>query len=108
MQKLSQTDLPVISAPASSSRVTTVASVSGTKPSSTLEPFIIGRPATQMLSLITIFLPARGPVGAPLMDEVTYQALSGLSEAGGRVDCRGPYFGVGGGGSAFATRSAAF
>src|SRR5580700_1815079 len=108
MQKLSQTDFPVISAPASSSRVTTVASVAGTNPSSTLEPFIIGKPATQMLSLMTIFLPARGPAGAPLIDEVTYQAFSGLSEPVGRVDCRGPYFCGGGGGSALATRSAAF
>src|SRR5271170_3121345 len=108
MQKLSHTDLPVISAPASSSRVTTVASTVGTNPSITFEPFIIGKPATQTLSLTTIFLPARGPVGAPLMDAVTYQALSGLSEACGRADSRGPYFGAGAGGTALATRSTAF
>ena len=93
MQKLSHTDLPAISAPASRSRVTTVASLLGTNPSITFEPFIIGRPATQTLSLMAIFLPANGPLGAPLMDAVTYQAPSGFSEAGGRVDSRGPYFG---------------
>src|SRR5579862_5574678 len=108
MQKLSQTDLPVISAPASSSRVTTVASVSGTNPSSTFEPFIIERPATQTLSLMTIFLPANGPLGAPLMDAVTYQAPSGFSAADGRIDVRGPYFGGGAGGRALDTRSAVF
>src|SRR5580658_733154 len=48
IQKLSHTDLPVISAPASRSRVTTVASVAGTNPSRTFDPFIIGRPATHM------------------------------------------------------------
>src|ERR1700685_2095759 len=98
----------MISAPASRSRVTTVASVAGTNPSSTFEPFIIGRPATQMLSLIAIFFPANGPAGAPLMDAVTYQALSGFSEAAGRDDSRGPYFGAGGGWVAFDTRSAVF
>src|ERR671932_2918884 len=42
----SQTALPVIVAPASSSRLTTVASRLGTKPASVCEPFIIGTPAT--------------------------------------------------------------
>src|SRR5580692_2079352 len=98
----------MISAPASRSRATTVASVAGTNPSSTFEPFIIGRPATQMLSLIAIFLPANGPVGAPLMDAVTYQAPSGFSEAEGRADSRGPYFSGAGGGAAFVTRSRLF
>src|SRR6202050_5168378 len=46
IQKLSQTDLPVISAPAARSRVTTVASVEGTKPSITLGPLISGKTPT--------------------------------------------------------------
>src|SRR5665213_469252 len=108
IQKLSQTDLPAISAPAFRSRATTVASVSGINPSITFEPFIRGRPATQTLSLTAIFLPARGPVGAPTIEAVTYQAPSGFSEAGGRADVRGPYFGAGAGGTALDTRSAVF
>src|ERR1700733_14488663 len=108
IQKLSHTDLPVISAPASRSRVTTVASLEGTNPSITFEPFIIGRPATQTLSLMAIFLPAKGPLGAPLMDAVTYQAPSGFSAAEGRADSRGPYFGGVAGGAAFVTRSRLF
>src|SRR3954451_9532357 len=46
----SQTDLPLTVAPASSSRLTTVASRLGTKPASVCEPFIIGTPATAVLS----------------------------------------------------------
>jgi hypothetical protein len=49
-------------------RVTMVASNSGTYPSSTEEPFIIGTPATQTLSLIAMRLPAKIPVEAPLME----------------------------------------
>src|ERR671934_2468544 len=48
--RLSHTALPRIVAPASSSRSTTVASASGTYPSSVDVPFIIATPATQMLS----------------------------------------------------------
>ena len=59
----SHTDLPVIVAPAASSRVTTVASRLGTKPSRVREPFIIGTPATSMLSLIATRRPASGPSG---------------------------------------------
>ena len=44
-EKYSQTDLPTISAPASRRRVTTVASNSGTKPSSTDDPLVRGTPA---------------------------------------------------------------
>src|SRR6266700_832560 len=67
-QRCSQTAFPTISPPASRMRVTMVASNSGTYPSSTEDPFIIGTPATQTLSLIAIRFPARGPVAAPLME----------------------------------------
>src|SRR6266516_5635958 len=67
-QRCSHTAFPTISPPASRIRVTMVASNSGTYPSSTEEPFIIGTPATQTLSLIAIRLPARGPLAAPLME----------------------------------------
>src|SRR4051812_2800042 len=50
-QRSSQTDLPATVPPAARTRVTTVASSSGTKPSSEREPFIIGSPATITLSL---------------------------------------------------------
>src|SRR5438876_12114603 len=67
-QRCSHTAFPTISPPASRIRVTMVASNSGTYPSSTEEPFIIGTPATQTLSLIAIRFPDKGPVAAPLME----------------------------------------
>ena len=79
----SQTDLPVIVAPASSSRVTTVASRRGTNPWTVAEPFIIGSPATSMLSLIATRRPASGPSPAVVMSVVTYQAPSSFSAAPG-------------------------
>ena len=57
--------LPAIVPPASRMRVTTVASISGTYPSSNAEPFIIGTPATQILSLIATFLPLNSPAAGP-------------------------------------------
>src|ERR1700687_1766708 len=60
-QRSSQAALPAMVPPASRIRVTTVASSSGTYPSSNAEPFIIGTPATQILSLIAIFLPLSRP-----------------------------------------------
>ncbi len=51
-QRSSQAVLPRIVPPACIIRVTTVASSSRTYPSSTCDPFLIGIPATQMLSLI--------------------------------------------------------
>src|SRR3984885_13147427 len=75
----SQTALPVIVAPASSSRVTTVASRRGTNPSTVADPFIIGSPATSMLSLIATRRPASGPSPAVLISLVTYQAPSSFS-----------------------------
>ena len=60
----SQTALPAIVAPASSSRRTMVASRLGTKPSTVRDPFIIGTPATAVLSLTATVRPASGPVRA--------------------------------------------
>ena len=48
--RFAHTAFPRISAPASSTRVATVASSSGTKPSNTDDPTIIGTPARKMLS----------------------------------------------------------
>src|SRR3954449_2090036 len=84
-QRSSQTALPVIVAPAASSRLTTVASRLGTKPSRVSEPFIIGTPATAVLSLIATVRPASGPWSAPWTSVLTYQAPSGLSASSGRV-----------------------
>src|SRR5712691_4042181 len=83
-QRCSQTALPTISPPPSRMRVTIVASTSGTNPSRTLEPFIMGMPATHTLSLIAIFFPASFPDPAPLIAHFQYQAFSRFSEAGGR------------------------
>src|SRR5690348_146951 len=79
----SQTALPVTVAPALSTRVTTVASLSGTNPSTVAEPFIIGSPATSMLSLIATRRPASGPSSASLISAVTYQAPSSFSASVG-------------------------
>ena len=79
----SHTALPTIVAPASSTRVTTVASRRGTNPSTVADPFIIGSPATSMLSLIATRRPASGPSPAVLISDVTYQALSSLSASAG-------------------------
>src|ERR1700676_2224920 len=72
--KSSQAALPAMVPPASKIRVTTVASSSGTYPSSSAEPFIIGTPATQILSLIAIFLPLSRPSPPLRMLVFQYQA----------------------------------
>src|SRR3954451_15069626 len=87
-QRSSQTALPVIVAPAPSSRLTTVASREGTKPSRVCEPFIIGTPATAVLSLIATVRPASGPSSAPRTSVRTYQAPSGLLVSSGQVTGR--------------------
>src|SRR3954454_6685946 len=87
-QRSSQTALPVIVAPASSSRLTTVASLEGTKPSRVCEPFVIGTPATAVLSLMATVRPASGPSSAPRTSVRTYQAPSGLSVSSGQVTGR--------------------
>src|ERR1700728_3872866 len=79
----SQTDLPVIVAPASSRRVTTVASRRGTNPWTVAEPFIIGSPATSMLSLIATRRPASGPPPEVVISGVTSHAPSSFSAAPG-------------------------
>src|ERR1700704_5154436 len=84
IQNDSQWTLPAISAPASSMRVTIVASKSGTKPSSVDEPFIIGTPASMMLSFSATTLPFSLPLAAPLTVDLRYQALCRLSSGAGR------------------------
>src|ERR1700730_2344957 len=64
-QKYSQWTLPRMVPPASSMRVTIVASTSGTYPSNEERGFVIGTPARQMLSLSAMRLPFSLPVGAP-------------------------------------------
>src|ERR1700691_535488 len=66
MQNDSQWTLPAISAPASRTHVTIVASKSGTKPSRVEEPFIIGTPASMILSFRATTLPLSLPFAAPL------------------------------------------
>src|SRR3954467_12442260 len=83
-QKYSQWVLPTMVPPASRIRVTMVASRSGVYPSSVEEPFIIGTPARQTVSLSAIVLPASLPVGAPLMVVLTYHALYLFSSPSGR------------------------
>ena len=87
-QRSSQTAMPAMVAPAASSRVTIVASRVGTKPSTVAEPFIIGTPATAVLSLTATVRPARGPSSAPVISVVTYQALNGFSSGSGRCHLR--------------------
>jgi hypothetical protein len=69
-------------APAPSTRVTTVASRRGMNPSTVADPFIMGSPATSMLSLMATRRPASGP--SPVRSSVvTYQAPSSLSASAG-------------------------
>ena len=70
--KSSQTLFPTMCPPASNIRDTTVASTSGTNPSRVREPFIIGTPATHVLSLIATVLPRSLPLDAPLMSHRQY------------------------------------
>ena len=79
----SHTLLPAMTAPASRSRSTTVASRLGMKPSIVRDPFIIGIPATVMLSLIATALPESGPSALEAISVVTYQAPSGFSPGSG-------------------------
>src|ERR671938_740880 len=95
-QRSSHTALPTISPPASSMRVTTVASNSGTYPSTAALPFIIGTPATQMLSFMAMRLPTKGPDSAPLIEHLQYQALKGFSSGVGRYPLERGYLTGGG------------
>ena len=65
-------------------RVTMVASISGVYPSMIEEPFIIGTPAKQTVSLSAMRLPCREPFEAPRTSVFTYQAFSGFSEMAGK------------------------
>ena len=67
--------LPTMVAPASKSRVTAVASTSAMTPSRWREPFSIGRPATEIVSLMPARMPASGPSAAPSITERQYHAL---------------------------------
>ena len=87
-QRSSQTDLPVTVTPASSRRVTTVASRDGTKPSIRREPLAIGTPATAVLSLTASVRPASGPSGAPSMRQRAYQAPHRFSPSAGHDHSR--------------------
>src|SRR6267142_976116 len=82
--KSSQAALPATTPPLSKTRVTTVASTSGTYPSSHREPFIIGTPATQMLSFTATFFPASTPFEEPVMLVLQYHALNRFSSGPGR------------------------
>ena len=84
----SHTALPVMVAPAASIRVTMVASRVGTKPSTIVDPFVIGTPATIVLSLTATVRPASGPWPPSVISVCTYQALYGLSPVSGRVQAR--------------------
>jgi hypothetical protein len=66
---------PTIVPPASRIRSTTVASMSGMYPSSVADPFIMGTPASMILSLSATVLPASLPAGAPCTVVFTYHAL---------------------------------
>src|SRR5262245_56598311 len=83
-QKYSQCALPTMVPPASRIRVTTVASTSGTYPSSVEAPFIMGTPARQMLSFSATVLPESLPLAAPFTVVFTYQALYRFSWPSGR------------------------
>ena len=83
-QKYSQCVLPIMVPPASRMRVTMVASVVGTYPSSVEAPFIIGTPARLTLSFSAMVLPASLPLDAPLIVVLTYQALCLFSSPSGR------------------------
>ena len=78
------TFLPMMVPPACNTRVTTVASKSGMKPSRAKEPKLIGIPATAMWSLKLTVLPASRPSAAPSIRHFHIQALSGSSSGLGR------------------------
>src|SRR6478609_1132552 len=70
--RFSHTDLPTISPPAARILVATVASWSGTYPRSAALPFIIGIPASAMLSLRTTVRPASAPSDRSLIEQRQY------------------------------------
>src|SRR5688572_1980257 len=87
-QRSSHTAFPVMVAPAARRRVTMVASRVGMKPSTVSDPFIIGTPATIVLSLMATVRPASGPRPPSVISVRTYQAPSWLSTSSGRYHLR--------------------
>ena len=79
-----------------------VASAAGIKPSSVVEPFIIGTPASATLSFSTTVRPASLPLDAPLTSVLIAQALYLFSLAGGLAPGVRGYFT---GGSGFGNSS---
>jgi hypothetical protein len=77
--KASQFVVPTMVPPASRIRVTMVASKSGIKPASRLEPIVIGMPAIDTTSLTATRCPWSSPLAAPSMLQRQYQPLHGLS-----------------------------
>ncbi len=78
------TFLPTTVPPDCSTRVTIVASKSGTRPSSANDPKLIGTPATAIWSLKLTVLPSSAPVPAGAIRHFHVQAFSGSSSAVGR------------------------
>src|SRR4051794_36114023 len=79
--------LPTIVPPAASTRSTTTASSAGVKGGSR-EPFDVGTPATEMLSLTPTVRPASGPSAAPSTRQRVTKALNRFSSADGRHHSR--------------------
>src|SRR4029079_14794030 len=71
--KSSMLSLPAITPPASRMRSTTTASALGTYAASR-EPFVVGTPATETLSLTPTVRPRSGPSGAPATRHVVMNA----------------------------------
>ena len=69
-------------APASQHAGDDAASEAGAKPR--VRPFIIGTPASMMLSFSATVLPLSLPLAAPLTTDLRYQALRGFSSGPGR------------------------
>ena len=84
----SQLVVPMIDPPASRMRVTMVS----TKPSSRLDPIVIGMPAMHATSLTATRWPASTPLAAPAMLQRQYQPLNGLSSGLGRQPPSRGYF----------------
>src|SRR4029453_3841056 len=93
------TFLPMMVPPACKTRVTTVASKSGMKPSRAKEPKLIGIPASAMWSLKLTVLPFSRPSAAPSIRHFHIQALSGSSSGLGRLPGFRPAETIGGPGS---------
>jgi hypothetical protein len=102
--RFSQTVLPWIVPPAARMRLTTVASLSATKPSNTREPLRIGSPRTSVLSLMPTDLSLSRPLPEPVIGPSHAQAPCGYSCAvGARLGERGMVSASRGAGSGMAS-----